>query len=257
MYVITGLGRSGTSFIPEILHNCGYYMVEYNPSVNAVFEHPIISSLNKLIVTGDYSGEKEFNAQMRKESEETVVVKDPRFITTLGLWLKVGAKINGVFLCSRNFQDLKASSERTNAGFMAIFNCAPFDANMPIMEGLEARLKKLFDVHGILFYHIHFSKSLEDYSEVECLAEIVKDRDSFSMAWEKAKTSGHAEPELPQEENIPLEVMLYKKQKGDRIAAFHKELEDRTELAKKLSEEVRVKEKRIVALQKELEERTA
>jgi hypothetical protein len=50
MYIITGLGRSGTSFIAEIFHNLGYDMGKHHADIDAGYEHPNITSFNHMLL---------------------------------------------------------------------------------------------------------------------------------------------------------------------------------------------------------------
>ena len=98
MYIITGFGRSGTSFIAEIFKECGYNMGHlYNDKIKAGWELHEIVSINKSILTGDYWGEEDIQNQMRTLSNEVKVVKDPKFIITLKHWIDAGANIEGIF----------------------------------------------------------------------------------------------------------------------------------------------------------------
>ena len=143
MYIITGVGRSGTSFIAEILHNCGISMGKYNPSIDAGFELESITAINKTMMDGDYWGDASIINRMKTLAAQTRVAKDPRFMMTLGVWITAGVLFDGVYICTRNYTDIIESSEKTNAGLMSMFN--GWDVNMKkgIMFNLEAGIKFL------------------------------------------------------------------------------------------------------------------
>ena len=107
MYIVTGLGRSGTSFVAQILNSCGLFMGQYfNDEVNAGFEHPDVVRLNKKILKGDFWGHTSETEEIMRVARTVRAAKDPRFVITLGNWVRAGASIEGVFLCRREIGEI-------------------------------------------------------------------------------------------------------------------------------------------------------
>ena len=183
MYIITGIGRSGTSFIGNIFHNLGYDMGKYFPDIDAGFENPEIAHINKILLNGNFWGTHEETEILKAVSVKYKVVKDPRFIITLGIWLQAKANIEGIFLCTRDYNEIIESSERTNAGTIALFNGWPKQYRKRIMKSLEAGIASICKKNKIEFYLIHFPDSLTNFEEIKNLNVVINDIDKLYKVW--------------------------------------------------------------------------
>lgn len=188
MHIITGLGRSGTTFIAEIFRNLGYEMGSYyNEEVNAGYENSEVAQINKRIMIGDYWGKSHEIEEMRMVAQKYKVVKDPRFIFTLGIWLQAAAEIQSVFLCSRKLSEIVESSERTNAGNLAMFNAYPLSLKLKFARLFEKNFKALLNHYHINWHIIKYPESVKSFNNVKRLELIEPDTSKLKEAWGKAR----------------------------------------------------------------------
>lgn len=184
MLIITGLGRSGTSFIAEIFHNLSYEMGEYNPQIDAGFENPEITTINKLILSGDWWNTEAEQAKMREVAEKYYVAKDPRFMITLGTWLKSGVKIDGAIHCKRNLTHIVDSSTRTHAGLMALWYGNEFLCQEMMAATIEYLFVTLCEQNYIPIYPLWYSESLKHWSYLTRYLELFKvTEEQFREVW--------------------------------------------------------------------------
>jgi hypothetical protein len=181
VHIITGLGRSGTSFIAEIFQNLGYDMGEYNPAVDAGFEHPEVTAINKAILNGD--GWNPY--QMKELSQKIFIAKDPRWIITLGLWTKSKCEIDSVIFCARDYDEILKSTGNTNAGMMARFQGWDYYYQIKIMRMLDSGFLDICKRHDILLSIIWFPDSLCNFEAMNPLVKIVGDEQKLYEAWKK------------------------------------------------------------------------
>ncbi len=130
-YVITGLGRSGTTFLAHVFKEAGYDLgdakteeIGVNGPVGGGMEHKEFARVNMRLqscITNFWTSE---HAQKSEPpSLETIlnigrpmfdqkwpfVVKDPRFCDTSWIWNAAGYRPKHLFLCMRNPYDRTAS----------------------------------------------------------------------------------------------------------------------------------------------------
>lgn len=185
MWIISGIGRSGTSFVAEIFRNCGYYMGEFNESVRAGYEDKDITRINKTILSGEFFGDN-YIQEMVDLSSKKPIVKDPRFMITIGHWLLAGAKIEGVFLCCRDIPQTIQSSAKSKAGMAYMFHGSYGQIN--ILESIEEAFILTLLEHGIMRYDIWYPRSTTEFQEVACLNHFVDDMAALKYAWQMARS---------------------------------------------------------------------
>lgn len=103
MFIITGFDRTGTSLIAAIFHELGYSQGQWDEKIRGGYEGTPVTEMNKLLLGGAYN--ETMNEIMRSMGDEIAICKDPRFMDTLGIWLKAGANIEGIIYCSREHRD--------------------------------------------------------------------------------------------------------------------------------------------------------
>lgn len=188
MHIITGIGRSGTSFICTIFKNLGHEMGVWVESVNAGYESKHIGLHNKKILSGDYGGTSTEKEALLRDSKNTFIAKDPRFMFTLGHWIQAGAAIDSIIFCTRSYTNIIESSEKSNAGMMALFNGMSDRGRKNICKAIRANFIKTAKQNNIPICTINYPESVQNYREVRCLFElgIVKDEPALQLAWHKA-----------------------------------------------------------------------
>ena len=113
MLIVTGTGRSGTSFVAKWLYHCG--KIDYEPNwidnYNAGFEPQSVSRVNGAIFIGN---DKELSLPEHIlefiEKIDLKLVKDPLFFypNVINYWAKVKKDIK-ILVCLRNFEDVYKS----------------------------------------------------------------------------------------------------------------------------------------------------
>ncbi len=184
MYIITGFGRSGTSFISEIFQNAGYQMGKYRKDVDAGFENHNVCQINaKLGFSAVLNND--LKSQMNIVAKNNKIVKDPRFSITLGSWVEADINIEGIFWCHRDYDEILISSKKSNAGQMQMFRgYADIDVKL-IMQALKTAFFNLCTKNNISLYVINFPESLQDFNQVKCLNNIIKDETRLYKLWEQ------------------------------------------------------------------------
>ena len=129
MIIITGTGRSGSSLLAKLFKELGSPVSGgWSEKINAGLEDPDVVALNCKILA--FSGVKrpedrwdtallsqeyallsanEFSNEIKTIAEKKEIVKDPRFILTLPVWVMSGIRPDKVFFCSRNLDDVARS----------------------------------------------------------------------------------------------------------------------------------------------------
>jgi len=188
MHIITGLGRSGTSFIAEIINACGIDVGgDYNKEIDAGFEHPDVTRLNKIIISGDYWHTEEQKQELRVISQDVQVAKDPRFVFTIGTWLLAGANIDSVYFCERAYKEIFESSNRTWAGSMAILNGMDYGNWLTIAQGLTYAFFEIIDRYAIPRHEISYPESLHNFNKIYSLRALDISEDKLKEAWGKVR----------------------------------------------------------------------
>ena len=132
MIVITGPGRSGTSFLADLYRNLGFdpgggwdkkiragreqhEIVEVNSKIYSAFNAPDNPPPieNFGAQRWDLVGElaDEFGPVLRDLASRFDVVKDPRFCWTLRVWLEAKAQVDHVVLSMRRLDEVQASAK--------------------------------------------------------------------------------------------------------------------------------------------------
>lgn len=134
MIVITGPGRSGTSFLADLYRHLGFDPGGgWKDDVRAGLEEHETVEINSELARRlsvpfgnprppfgserwDLVGElaEEFGPRVRTLAEKWEVLKDPRFCWTLRVWLEAGAKIDHVTCTLRRVNDIVASSQHAD-----------------------------------------------------------------------------------------------------------------------------------------------
>lgn len=186
MWIISGIGRSGTSFVAEIFRHCGYYMGEFNKSVRAGYEDKDITRINKMILAGEFLDNNHIQEMVDLSSKP--IVKDPRFMITIGHWLLAGAKIEGVLLCRRDIPQIMKSSAQSKAGLAYIFNGLFSYGQIGILESIEEALILTLEEYKVMHYDIWYPRSITEFQEVACLNHFVDDMAALKYAWQMARS---------------------------------------------------------------------
>lgn len=179
MYIITGLGRSGTSFLATIFTKIGYQMGVWSNELSAGYELEETTIINKHIIAGD-GGE---NFLLKDVSERVIVTKDPRFMFTLNKWIVSGAKIDGIFYCSRDYNDILKSTSKSLAGNMGLFIGLDLEIQIEFMKSFERLFFSICDKYFIPIWKISYPESTIDYNQIKCLNNIVNDEVLLTNAW--------------------------------------------------------------------------
>ncbi len=131
MIVITGPGRSGTSFMATLYQNLGFDPGgAWNDSIRAGLEERTVVKMNTMLAEEllaplgppprqplgaqrwdlvDKLAERH-GKKLRKLALEREVVKDPRFCWTLRVWVAAGAPIEHIVLTFRKVEDVIGSA---------------------------------------------------------------------------------------------------------------------------------------------------
>jgi len=187
MYIITGIGRSGTSFIAEMFHNMGHSMGSYNESIDAGFENVEVTEINKRIMSCEYVCNEVFTKKMSECAKSTKIAKDPRFLFTLGHWIRAEVNIDAVFYCTRNIEAIIESSEKTCAGNVALLHGFDVVTKSTVFASLEKGFWLLCGNMHIPIFEIIFPESLTNFEEVKCLSIVDNNIDVLREVWEKTK----------------------------------------------------------------------
>ena len=184
MYIITGFGRSGTSFISEIFQNAGYKMGQYRKEVDAGFENHAVCQINASLGFSAVLNNDIIN-KMRNISNNNKIVKDPRFSITLGNWIEANANIEGIFWCYRDFDEILNSTKKSNAGQMQMFRGFDDIDVKEIMQVLKIAFFNLCNRKEIPLHVINFPESLSDFNQVKCLNAVINNEEHLYKLWKQ------------------------------------------------------------------------
>lgn len=184
MYIITGFGRSGTSLVSNIMLNLGFDMGVKDKSIDAGFEKFETAVINKAIMAGDTRMNKIDVENYSSMCSDLIVVKDPRFIITIGVWMEyLKDHIQHIFFCERDYDAIIDSSEKSFAGTMAMFNGWPRNKIKTIMKNIEEGFFDICDSNNITVDRIMYPKSTYEFRELRCLQKIGVKEKELKAAW--------------------------------------------------------------------------
>lgn len=180
MIIITGSGRSGTSITARLFELCGFNLgpdVKWLQRVRAGYEASRVARLNDEIISEglwaqSYASEEKleqialkYKERINQLASEYDVCKDPRFTTTLEVWLRAGVKPELVIVCLRRPEECIESAKETGAGFSEAKK-RPF---AEMYNEYIARMGKLFctlHANSIPFSILRYSNYVKDFKEI-------------------------------------------------------------------------------------------
>lgn len=180
MIIITGSGRSGTSITARLFELCGFSLgpdVKWIKRVRAGYEASRVARLNDEIISEglwaqSYASEEKleqialkYKQRLNQLASEYSVCKDPRFTTTLEVWLRAGVKPELVIVCLRRPEECIESAKETGAGFSEAKR-RPF---AEMYNEYIARMGKLFctlHANSIPFSILRYSNYVEDFKKI-------------------------------------------------------------------------------------------
>lgn len=189
MIVITGFGRTGTSFFASWLRELGLieYPHGYTPEVNAGIEPLDIAELNNKLVR------KEPVAVEEIKKFSYPVIKDPRFLyeDVLDAWLSVRKDLRFLVL-HRDLSDIRASRK----AFQDTLKGSP-DSYLLTEEQLATQLGKFMHLcikNNLQVEYLYYPDFLDNYREAyEKLGNLGlyvsfdQGRDAWNMLVDKSK----------------------------------------------------------------------
>lgn len=188
MKIITGSGRSGTSFVAKIIDQvqglAGSGLL-WEPDVRAGMEEKAIVDLNKTLfewngIKRPYSDVWMNDHQIAYAKAEIAGagyvdqlnlewqgkwVKDPLFSKTLKIWLEMGLQVEHIIVCTRNPHDSMTSSKRTNRGFEPAYGYTEEE----IEKEMNTRQGYLWDIilrYALPYSVVRYEHMLEDFPAV-------------------------------------------------------------------------------------------
>lgn len=197
MHIITGIGRSGTSFVSEVCKNLDYDMGSKTnfDTINAGYELSSVVEINEMFIR-KHDGEElnneklvEINKSMVDMSNKTAIVKDPRFLLTLNRWAEAGAQIDGIIYCKRDFLEISRSTIAADCnGMLGIFAKRNWSEHMmtTVAEMWEIGFLNIANRYGINVDIVSFPDSLVDFNQILPLKCIEPNEDKLYKAWSKA-----------------------------------------------------------------------
>jgi len=141
MNIVTGSGRSGTSFVAATLQQFGADFIgdlKWDTDSRAGFEDKEINDINKLMfsINGlDKPNAVDWLTPKQKEKCVDIMrpmveyidkkfagkwVKDPLFTKTLDVWIACGLNVENLVICTRNPWMAAASANKTSRGFSPV-----------------------------------------------------------------------------------------------------------------------------------------
>ncbi|MEN8154330.1 MAG: sulfotransferase domain-containing protein [Acidobacteriota bacterium] len=174
MYIITGMHRSGTSIISQLVFHAGgdlgdfdklYPGDRWNP--DGYFEQVDILGVNISIVNGPWGkfsyfflpGEelimkraKKFNNKIKNLSEthSNKIVKDPRFCLTFPAWTKYGSKIEKVVVNIREPIQVANSLKKRNHIPVSLGLNLWYEHNKRLLDYVNNKEYVLLNYHKLL-----------------------------------------------------------------------------------------------------------
>lgn len=143
MYIITGFGRTGTSIVAGIYDELGYAQGVWSEEFRGGYEGTTATEWNKRILSSYYDPAMGDDQKLREISEDLIICKDPRFMSTLGTWIEAGSRIDGIIYCDRN------KSDAIQAGSLSGLKLVSEDLNILYRTIVERMLFNLADKHDI------------------------------------------------------------------------------------------------------------
>lgn len=197
MIIITGIGRSGTSFTAKVLCEAGVNFKGdwFDEKIKAGMEYDKVADLNNRLMKGLAASLDEAISQggvpeIKSELSGGVVVKDPRFILTLDFWLSAGFRIEHIIYCARDCGEVYDSSVKSGCGIggdlISGINILSYEGFKIFSSHAERIFLNLAARFGVPVTTIWFPKSVVDFSEMEKL-EFLADRERLKEAWERSR----------------------------------------------------------------------
>ncbi len=194
MIIITGIGRSGTSFTAKVLCEAGAALKGdwYDETVKAGMECPKTVRINELLRLGAASSFDEAVCQagvgdIKSEFQDGVIIKDPKFMQTLDFWIESGINIEHIIYCSRDYREIYDSAIRSGCGNIGgVTGIYTFHGAQVYCTHLERIFFRQAAFSNIPVTTIYFPKSVKDFSEMEKLS-FIAGRENLKNAWEKTR----------------------------------------------------------------------
>jgi len=197
MFIITGIGRSGTSFTARVLSEAGarFNSVWFDKDIKAGMEADVMAYLNNEIMHNKAASVDEAIANLgiediRKDLVKGIFIKDPRFLLTVNEWLESEYDIEHIIYCRRDYREIYESSATSGHGIagnpeegIVILTYSGFVTCFSYME------KRFFETakrSGVPVTVLDYPKSVLDFSEIEKLGALV-DPGKLKDAWEKVR----------------------------------------------------------------------
>ncbi|MGC2423710.1 MAG: hypothetical protein WA666_05080 [Nitrospirota bacterium] len=247
MIIITGIGRSGTSFTAKVLSDAGANLKGdwFDEKIRAGMEYKKVAEINNLLIQGSASSldmaiSRLGQSEIKSELSGSVIIKDPRFVLTLDLWLAAGTDVEHIVYCARDYKEIFDSSLKTGVGGVGDVSNGVF---IPTFNGakvyftyLERMFFKLAKDHGIPITTVNFPLSAENFSEFEKLA-FLADKERLRNSWEKLRRpreigSHAARVNVPDDDQRLRDAFVQLSQKEQELA----------ELKAKLAESAKVRD---------------
>lgn len=197
MIVISGTGRSGTSFTARLLSFLGHSLGR-GPRIGhrkagrglAGGEDAQIAGINKALVNSlpvDPS-------LLRGVASCKDAVKDPYFCYTLNCWAEAGAKIDLVVVCWRDFTEAAASAVKTGLALVGPGVGRRAAAELSLAQATElfeeryAQLMRAIETHDLPYTKIEFPRSVQDqdYAYEAVGKSLGASPEQFAKAWGSA-----------------------------------------------------------------------
>lgn len=188
MYIITGIGRSGTTFIAEIFTNLGHDMGgDINYKINGGRESKELVEVNEHLMMNNTIDEEYVNQIMNKAADNHTIVKDPRCMMTIDRWIReIGDRIDGIILCIRDEREIVASSCH-GGGMIPIFNRCSDAMKEEICKLITDAFINIVTNAGIPLHIIEYPESMHDFNSIkDALLLIEPDESKLHDAWEKS-----------------------------------------------------------------------
>ena len=187
MNIVTGSGRSGTSYITQILAKCGADFsgdLKWHEKHRAGLENPEIVEMNKIMFSINNKTKPYANEWLLPHEEEKVLrimapifkymndtykskwIKDPLFSKTLQVWDKGGLEVENLVLCLRDPFDSAQSANTTSKGFTPV---GPYTMDQIYQEMLarNGNLFEFIDVNpDVPVYVIRYERMAQDLMAV-------------------------------------------------------------------------------------------
>lgn len=178
MKIITGSGRSGTSFVAQIINKIAGIEgdVKWDKESRAGMETKEIVDMNKMLFflngkDAPYAnlwlnqaeiGKAKYCAksvlQKVAENYQQKWVKDPLFSKTLQLWIDCHIDVETVIICTRNVVDSAKSAKKTGKGFEPAHAYADWqiEAEMHARQGYlwDTVLRYKLPYHVVRYEHM-------------------------------------------------------------------------------------------------------